>query len=475
MPRPRIASIVFVGLAVVLMSVAAQSALHATPGAVAAGTGIHKIQHVIIIMQENRSFDNYFGTYPGADGLPRKPNGTFVACLPDLRSSACVSPYHDRSNIDGGGSHALTDALEDYDFGKMDKFIIDSESKDRGCVGQMPQCSPAAPSDVMGFHNGADIPNYWNYARSFVLNDHMFEPVISYSLPSHLYMVSAWSAKCKVHTDPMTCVNDPAKKKPSSGGVATNLGLVSSGWTDITYLLDHHHVSWKYYVANTTPPYRYCVKHFKKCVQEEIKGNITAFIWNTLPLSADVQADHQVGNVQTVSHFFADASGGRLPQVAWIVPSVNNSEHPAAKITTGQTYTTQLVNAIMRSPDWNSTAIFLAWDDWGGFYDHVSPRKVDQNGYGFRVPAIVISPFARRGYVDHQVLSSDAYLKFIEDDFMNSRRLDPRTDGRRDPRPDVRENRPVLGNLARDFNFAQAPRPPLLLPTHPITDLIPPH
>jgi phospholipase C len=118
----------------------------------------------------------------------------------------------------------------------------------------------------------------------------------------------------------------------------------------------------------------------------------------------------------------------------------------------------------MQARSWRSTAIFLTWDDWGGFYDHVRPPRVDRNGYGFRVPGLVISPFARRGYVDHQRLSFDAYARFIEDDFLGGQRLNPRTDGRPDPRPDVRETARGLGNLARDFDFSQAQRPPLLLP-----------
>ena len=121
----------------------------------------------------------------------------------------------------------------------------------------------------------------------------------------------------------------------------------------------------------------------------------------------------------------------------------------------------------MRSPDWSSSAIFLAWDDWGGFYDHVAPPTVDANGYGPRVPALVISPYAKHGYIDHQVLSFDAINKFIEDDFLGGARLDPRTDGRPDPRPDVREDEPILGNLEADFDFDQPPRPPVLLPLHP--------
>lgn len=137
----------------------------------------------------------------------------------------------------------------------------------------------------------------------------------------------------------------------------------------------------------------------------------------------------------------------------------------------GQSYVTSLINAVMRSPDWDSSAIFLAWDDWGGFYDHVVLPSVDRNGYGLRVPGLLISPYARQGYIDHQILSFDAYDKFIEDDFLGGQRIDPATDGRPDPRPDVRENVAILGNLISDFNFGQSPRPPLLLPVHPRTTL----
>jgi phospholipase C len=121
----------------------------------------------------------------------------------------------------------------------------------------------------------------------------------------------------------------------------------------------------------------------------------------------------------------------------------------------------------MRSPDWHSTAIFLTWDDWGGFYDHVRPPVVDDQGYGLRVPGLVISPYAKRGFIDHQTLSFDAYLKFIEDDFLAGARIDPKTDGRPDPRPNVRENQPTLGDLADDFDFQRKPQPPLILRPHP--------
>jgi hypothetical protein len=198
------------------------------------------------------------------------------------------------------------------------------------------------------------------------------------------------------------------------------------------------------------------------------QGAKTPGIWSPLPYFETVRQDHQLSDVQPLRRFFAAAQKGTLPAVLWITPTQRVSEHPPGLVTAGQTYVTGLINAIMKSLDWKSTAIFLAWDDWGGFYDHVAPPRVDQNGYGLRVPAMVISPYAKRGFIDHQTLSFDVYGKFIEDDFLHGARLDPRT------RPDVREDAPHLGNLVRDFNFHQKPRGPVILPLRPKTDLIAP-
>ncbi|MGH3258635.1 MAG: alkaline phosphatase family protein [Streptosporangiaceae bacterium] len=197
------------------------------------------------------------------------------------------------------------------------------------------------------------------------------------------------------------------------------------------------------------------------------QGAGTPSIWNPLPSFTDVKQDGQLGDIKNLTSFYTAAEHGTLPAVSWIAPTQANSDHPPANLATGQAYVTNLINTIMRGPDWDSTAIFLTWDDWGGFYDHVVPPVVDQNGYGLRVPALVISPYARPGYIDHQILSFDAYNKFIEDDFLGGARLNPATDGRPDPRPDVREDEKILGDLIADFDFSQPPRPPVLLPTHP--------
>ncbi len=455
------------GAAIVgLFALTAQTPAGTQRKPVKAPGSIHKIKHVIVIMQENRSFDHYFGTYPGADGFPRTPDGEFAVCVPDPAKGVCQRPYHDTNDLNAGGPHGEANASADIAGGKMDGFIGSAENaRRRGCKQNPndPICSQrAANPDVMGYHDGQDIPNYWAYARNFVLQDHMYEPNASWSLPAHLFMVSEWSARCARAGEPMSCVN--ALQNP----VNPNNPAADYAWTDLTYLLHKRHVGWRYYVFTGTEPD--CEDDAMIC--ESVKqGAKTPGIWNPLPYFDTVRQDGELGNIMTLSNYFKAAKAGTLPAVSWINPTGSVSEHPPGLVTAGQSYVTRLVNAAMRGKDWKSTAIFLAWDDWGGFYDHVIPPSVDHNGYGLRVPALVISPYARKGYIDHQTLSFDAYVKFIEDDFLGGQRLNPSTDGRPDPRPDVRESEPILGTLVHDFNFKQKPRPPLLLDPQPQTDL----
>ena len=440
-----------------------------SPAPVNPGVGLQKLKHIVVIMQENRSLDEYFGLYPGVDGLPRQ-GGHFTVCVPDPANGGCVRPYHDSTDKNGGGPHGSPSANADINGGKMDGFIGQAEGGKKGCVETVdPNCTNSVKTDVMGYKDARDIPNYWAYASNFVLQDHMFQPNASWSFPEHLYLVSEWSAKCGQTADPMSCAtNIDAPGTPIGAGAGKingdNQAARNFAWTSLTYLLYKHQVSWKYYVAEGTTPD--CETDAATCPPKDQRVG-TPDIWNPLPGFTDVRQDGQVKDVQTIDHFYADAKAGSLPAVSWVVPNGAVSEHPPSLVSAGQAYVTTLINAVMSSADWNSTAIFLSWDDWGGFYDHVVPPYVDNAGYGLRVPGLVISPFAKRGFIDHQTLSHDAYVKFIEDVFLGGLRLDPKTDGRPDSRPDVRENATQLGDLAADFNFDQAPRPPVMLNPNP--------
>jgi phospholipase C len=419
-------------------------------------------------MQENRSFDHYFGTFPGADGIPVK-NGVPSVCVNDPATGACVRPFHDSRDINSGGPHGQAHAAADVDAGKMDGFIATAEKGQSGCANPVdPACRGTSLVDVMGYHDAREIPNYWAYARNFVLQDRMFEPNASWSLPEHLFMVSEWSARCSVPDVAASCTN--ALQSPVANSTLPQYPPGSFAWTDLTYLLHRAGISWRYYVAEGSEP---------DCDDDEAlcppapQNTTTPSIWNPLPFFTTVREDSELVNIQTIDSFEESARTGDLPAVSWIVPNGAVSEHPAASVHTGEAYVTSVINAIMQSPAWSSTAIFLSWDDWGGFYDHVAPPVVDRNGYGLRVPGLVISPYAKRGFIDHQTLSFDAYVKFIEDVFLKGRRLDPRTDGRPDPRPTVRENVAVLGDLSNDFDFNQPPRAPFVLPGPALAELLP--
>jgi phospholipase C len=439
------------------------------------------IEHIVIVMQENRSFDHYFGTFPGADGIPRNPDGSFAVCNPDPESGRCVAPYHDPTDPMHGGPHSYDSARNVVDGGRMDGFIAEErraaklDCSDATAGG----CESSVEPDVMGYKDETDIPNYWAYARNFVLQDRMFSPVSSWTLPAHLYMVSGWSARCTTD-DPYSCVGEvqrpgapPDWKRRlwninharSERKTAADFPDPTYAWTDITYPLERAGVSWGYYVFGGGEPD--CRDDEALSCQNKRQNAWTPGIWNPLPYFTDVRNSDAIDNIQPMSVFQDEVRTGHLRNVSWVIPNNKVSEHPLGTVADGQAWVTKVVNAVMRSPQWSSTAIFVSWDEWGGFYDHVVPPEIDASGYGLRVPGLVISPYARKGYIDHQTLSHDAYLKLIEDWFLGGRRLDPATDGRPDPRPTVREAVPELGDLSLDFDFTQRPRPPLLLDPRP--------
>jgi phospholipase C len=427
---------------------------------------LKKLQHLIFILQENRSFDHYFGTYPKAQGFPSP-----LPCLPSTwYPSKCFTPYVNHTDKNNGGRHEHQYQVLNIDGGKMDGFVEtrEGELQDQGCPppnkrppgfiarvrtvddeGVIEDTSKCPKVDVMGYHDGTDLPNYWAYAQNFVLEDQYHESIVSWSQPSHFMVFSGWAAKC-------TQLNPPDVNSCSDDWTGldwSNLQPTPDLWTDITYLLWQHDITWAAYLDGGQGG------------SNGYKGVLSS--WNSLPGFQTVQEDGQVAQAETnLTQFYSDAANGTLPQVSWIMPKEQDSEHPTAKVSVGQTYVTKVLNAIMASPEWSSTAVFLSWDDPDGFYDHVPPTYIDAQGYGVRSPAMVISPYSKPGYIDHQLCTSDCYLKLIEDVFLGSERMSEA--GRPDPRPDYRDAE-ATGDLTLDFDFKQKPRAPLFLPEHPMT------
>jgi phospholipase C len=427
-------------LVALVLAIGAFSPAAPAPRTIAAAAASAPIKHVVVIMEENHSFDNYFGTFPGANGIPAG------VCLTDPSTHGCDPPYHNPAGYSQDLPHHTSAGVVDINNGRMDGFVQEEQA--------VCKCSQ---HQAMGYFDATDIPVFWRYAKTYALQDNLFEQVLGWSYPSHLAMVSDWSASCTSPTDPMSCTGNPNLGFPNwKSWPASN----TLPWTDLTYILHRGGVSWGYYNANGTQPI--CVSN--SCTLTPSNPG-TPVYWNPLPWFTDVQQDGDLGNIRTQSAFYNAVAGGTLPAVSWVIPSPTQSGHPSQGVNAGsEQYVVSLVNAIESSPEWNSTAIFLEWDDWGGEYDHVPPPTVDGLGFGLRVASMLISPYAKHGYIDHQALSVDAINKFIEDTFLNGQRLDPANDGRPDSRPTVRENNPLLGDLSQDFDFTQPPSAPVLLP-----------
>jgi phospholipase C len=385
--------------------------------------GVNKIEHFVFIMQENRSFDSYFGTYPGADGIPAG------VALSDPWDGSTVSPYHDTNNVNFDGPHGWENAHADINGGKMDGFV--KEAYKRYSIGSaIDRTTGNNPREVMGWHDYREIPNYWNYARLYVLQDRMFESVASYSLPAHLYKLAAQSGG-------YTGFNQPYP--------------ISFDFPEITELLASGAISWRYYVTSGSKPDELGQAIGSAAQQAKDPNEYT--YWNPLPAFPKVFNDpNQRSCLVDTAQFYKDSQTGNLPNVSWVQPFFGSvlSEHPAFRggVRAGMAYVTGLINAIMQGPDWNSTAIFVTWDDWGGFYDHVSPPKVDEFGYGIRVPSFVISPYTKQDYIDHKTYSFESWLKIVEERFgvpsMTARDRDAQ-------------------DMMNSFDFTQQPRLPVIL------------
>lgn len=344
--------------------------------------GINKINHVIWIIQENRSFDNYFGTYPGANGFPP---GTCSPILPG--SPICVKPFHMPAgqptldlNHDWDTMHAA------YDAGRMDGFVW-----------------AEGTNLTMGYYDERDIPNYWNYARHYTLCDRFFSSQMGYSLPNHTYTVAAQSGGLIVNV---------ANLKELREVMDDDDGF---SFASIAKLMSESKVSWKYYVESQPTP-DVPMRLSETGVRLAFPSPKEFTLWNPLPGFKAIRDDPaQMAHLVDLKEYFGDLQNGTLPSVAWIIPDYQDSEHPIASPSDGMWYVTKLVNALMTSPYWKDSAIFLTWDDYGGFYDHEAPPEIDAYGLGPRVPMLVISPYARANYVSHYTYEFCSVLKFVEE------------------------------------------------------------
>ena len=402
---------------VVLLAQAAYGTVQGAARAQASPTGIEKINHVIWIIQENRSFDNYFGTYPGADGLPP---GTCLPVLPE--STQCVKPFHmpkgqpaNDLNHDWDTIHAA------YDHGRMDGFVWAEGS-----------------SFTMGYYDERDIPNYWNYAHRFTLCDHFFSSQMGYSLPNHAYTVAAQSGGLIVNVANLKELED-TMDDPDGFSFASIAELMSK--TDIP---------WKYYVESQPVPKGVPMRLSETGVRLAFPDPKQFSLWNPLPGFKKIRdSPAEMAHLVDLKEYFNDLEKGTLPVVSWIIPDYQDSEHPVALPEDGMWYVAKLVNALMASRYCRDSVIFLTWDDYGGFYDHVSPPEIDAYGLGPRVPMLVISPYAKRDYISRSDYEFCSVLKFVEEHW-GLHHLTPRDH---------------WANDMRDcFDFTQTPNSTLIIP-----------
>lgn len=345
-----------------------------------AGVATTPIQHVVVIMEENHTFDSLFGTFPGANGIKETP-----------------APNPLSEDIDHTGSAAIAA----MDGGKMDEF------NPRGQVQ----------------YQQSDIPIYWQYAQQYGLADNFFTSVSAASTPNHISMIAG-----------QTGGNDEI----TAGGctLGSKVMIHSRSITGQEYyappcynisslpdILSQNSVSWKYYSQ--------------------------ADIWDApLFLQSVYQSPN---NIRSSTQFVTDVQQNQMASVSWVMPPGGDaSDHPPGDIRTAQNWVESQINTVMNSPYWNSTAIFLTWDDWGGFYDHVTPQTIDGDGLGPRVPLIVISPYSVQGYISHKQSEFASFDTFMEQNWNL-------------PSLHTRDSLPSSSNLMDFFNFQQSPQAPLIL------------
>jgi phospholipase C len=350
-----------------------------------------RFKHIILMIQENRSFDNFFATYPGADGTTQglTHTGKWVALT--------KAPL---TGVDIG--HTWQQFVKSYDNGKMDGFDLNGFGGwgNSGKAGTYPY----------QYVDPSQIAPYWTMAQQYVLADHMFETQASGSFIGHQDLIAAGTAINSTESLVNYPTNAPWGCDAPKGTVTSLLNtkrelLLDQGpfpclsYPTLATLFDAAHVTWKYYA----PP---------------LSTNV-GYLWSAFDAIKAVRygPDWKRNIVEPQTKVFTDIAKGRLPQFSWVLPDWLDSDHPGTPTDDGPSWVASVVNAVGRSKYWKSTAILVVWDDWGGFYDHVTPPQVDYQGLGFRVPFLAIAPYAKKGYVSHNVYAFGSIVRFIEDNW----------------------------------------------------------
>jgi phospholipase C len=364
------------------------------------------IHHFVTLLQENHTFDNYFGTYPGAEGIPKN---TCVPADPAVGHRPCVRPFPmgNRSVVDLDHSHSS--ALMDLGHGRMDGFV------------QAQNIRTGDGAQAMGYYDASDVPFYWNVADRYVLFDHFFSSDLGGSFLNHVYWVAA-----------------------SAGNAGQSVPPGGLRLTTIFDQLQEAGVSWKFYVQNYDPTITYrTLPHLTNA------NRASQAVWcPLLDIKRFLDNPALRSHIVSLNQYYSDLRDGTLPAVAYIAPS-GASEHPPGSLATGQRFVHGLVNALMMSRSWDSSAFVEAYDDWGGWYDHVVPPTRSGHTDGFRVPAVLISPYARQHYIDHTSLDFTSLLKFTEQNW----HLRPLT-----------QLDASAGSIMEAFDFGQPPRKPEIIP-----------
>ena len=371
------------------------------------------IKHVVFVVKENRTFDDLFGTFPGANGVSfGMDHGTRRPLIPGTAG-----------RLPSDIPHCYQCAIQAWDHGKMDGF-------------DQPPTGKWAYSQL----HRSQLPNYWRWAERNVLFDDFFSSAWGPSFPNHLYTIAAQSAEARDNPrrPPRSMSNTfgceaPPEQKVEQYDSQGHVGLVPPCFDFRTEgdVLNRAHIPWAYYAAT-----------------ERQRG----YIWSAYSAIDRYRNDpaQWARYIRPVDSLLGDIAANELPPVTWVTPRFELSDHPDYSFCHGENWTTQVVDAIMRSKMWKDTAVFITWDDYGGFYDHVPPPDVDRMGFGFRVPLLVISPYAIDGKVSHEEGEFSSVLRFMEDNW-NLRPFLTRRD---------RQATPMMSA----FDFSQTPRAPDPLP-----------